>query len=113
MARLRFDDMDKWICTNPNVFQYCIKMDETTWIFVRPKDSLLKQLKQNKDIAPKELLKAVNGQTNEDEWYIGAVDFDDYTLSEAMRYAEAYGNVNINDKERIAECIFENQMFNE
>ena len=120
MARLRFDNLDKWVCTNPNVFQYCRKMDETTWIFIRPKDDLLEQLKQRKDITPKELLKEINRQTDEavgttmmmKDWYMGTVDFDEYTLSEAMRYTEVYGDVNINDKERVAECIFESLMFN-
>lgn len=28
-----------------------------------------------------------------------------------MNYTEAYGDVNINDKERVAECIFESLMF--
>lgn len=116
MARLRFDNVDKWICTNPNVFQYCTQMDETTWIFIRLKDDVLEQLKQleqRKDIAPKELLKEINRQTDEKDWYMGTVDFDEYTLSEAMRYTEAYGDVNINDKKRVAECIFESLMFGE
>lgn len=112
MARLRFDNVEKWVCTNPNVFQYGIQMDETTWIFIRPKDELLKRLKNN-HCNPKTLLKDIDRQTKEDEWYVGSVDFDEYTLSEAMRYTEAYGDVNINDKERVAECIFESLMFGE
>ena len=110
MAQMKFDNVEKWVCTNPNVFQYCIQMDETTWIFIRPKDELLKRLKNN-HCNPKTLLKDIDRQTKEGQWYVGSVDFDDYTLTEAMNYTEAYGDVNINDKERVAECIFESLMF--
>lgn len=104
-------DVEEWSCTDPDEFQFCRKVNDTTFEYIQLKNEKIKNEFQH--VSPKKFLFYINDNTTMNDWCEEEIDVCDYSPEEICGYLSAYGGIldNVNDdvlkNQLIAECIFE------
>ena len=103
-------DVNEWVNTDPDQGQFCRKINDTTFEYIKIKDMEGKE-------HSKHLLETLNDKTTIKDWYQDEICVDDYDADEIGEYVSSYGGDeylgNSEGAERnqlIAECIFETDL---
>ena len=108
-------EVEDWICTDPDTFQFCRFINGTTFEYIQLKDP--ERVKDSLCIG-KQALSYLNDSTTARDWYQDIVNVDDYDADEIGEYLSPYGGIlDGTSDERIrnqitAECIFETDIVN-
>ena len=95
---------NRWICTDPDNYQFCRKIDETTFEYIQLKPYYYERLDGLKP--EMDVLEYLSGKTFKKEWYHSIIDVTSYSPEEIAEYVAPYGMPEV-DNQLIAECIFE------
>jgi len=100
----------EWTCTDPDLGQFCRKINDTTFEYIQIKDMSGKP-------HSKRLLEVLNDKTTIKDWYQDEICVMDYDVDAIGHYVSAYGGDEfLGDSEGaernqlIAECIFETDL---
>lgn len=103
-------DVNEWTNTDPDLGQFCRKVNETTFEYIQIKDMEGKE-------HSKHLLETLNDKTTIKDWYQDEIDVMDYDVDAIGHYVSAYGGDEfLGDSEGaernqlIVECIFETDL---
>ena len=104
-------EREEWICTDPNEFQFCRKVNDTTFEYIQLKD---KNLVEDSLCLGRQILDYLNDKTKITDWYQDEICVNDYDADEIGEYISPYGGEDFlrnSDgavrNQLIAECIFE------
>ena len=104
-------DMNEWVCTDVDEFQYCRKVDSTTFEYIQLKN---KEVVHDSLCLGRQFLEYLNDKTTIKDWFQDEIDVTDYNDKEIAEYISTSGGENFlaNSKgatrnQLIAECIFE------
>lgn len=104
-------DVNEWVCTDVDEFQYCRKVDSTTFEYIQLKN---KEVVHDSLCLGRQILEYLNDKTTIKDWFQDEIDVTDYNDKEIAEYISTYGGENFlaNSKgatrnQLIAECIFE------
>lgn len=113
-------DVNEWVNTDPDEYQFCRKINDTTFEYIQIKDCNWKNhieslVEVGKPI--KSILALLSDKTVVKDWYQDEIDVNDYDADELGEYVSAYGGDeylgNSEGAERnqlIVECIFETDL---
>lgn len=103
-------DRNEWMCTDEDNFQYCRKVNDTTFEYIQLKDL---ELIRDSLCTRLRALDYLNDETGVDDWYQDEIDvmrYDDETIREYLApFSGILDGVEdlIERNQLIAECIFE------
>jgi len=113
-------DVNEWVNTDSDEYQFCRKINDTTFEYIQIKDCNWKNhieslVEVGKPI--KSILALLSDKTVVKDWYQDEIDVNDYDADELGEYVSAYGGDEfLGDSEGaernqlIAECIFETDL---
>ena len=100
-------ELNEWTCTDPDECQFCRVIDETTFEFIQSK---------NRDKTCHSLAD-LNDNTTFRDWYEDTININDYDSDQLGEETKSFSGIldgvtNEQDRNQlIAECIFENSLF--
>lgn len=104
-------DVNEWVCTDVDEFQYCRKVDSTTFEYIQLKN---KELVRDSLCLGRQILEYLNDETTIKDWFQDEIDVTDYNDKEIAEYISPYGGEDFLGQSKgatrnqlIAECIFE------
>jgi len=109
---IKFDRMD-WKCTDPDNYQYCRMVNDTTFEYIQLRNEAFKNECDSLD--PQMILPHLSDKTKPSDWYQSETDVTDYTEEEINEYLSAYGGIldgttdEVSRNQLIAEVIFEQE----
>lgn len=101
---------EEWECTDNDEFQFCRKVNDTTFEYIQLKD---KKLVEGSLCLGRQILDYLNDETHAKDWYQDEICVDDYDAEEIAGYLSSYDGIldGIDDvvlrNQLVAECIFE------
>lgn len=95
---------NRWICTDPDTYQFCRKISDTEFEYIQLKESAIDKF--NVKGYGKTALDYLSGKTFARDWYHSIIDVTSYSPEEIAEYVAPYGMPEV-DNQLIAECIFE------
>lgn len=108
--RYEFDNLDKWMCTDPDNGQFCYKHNSFyfTYIQVKP-DSRFYEIALEDGC---DFLRNHHNELTVNDLYLACINTRYYTKEEIREYVQPFGNILLGTKgaarkQLIAECIFE------
>lgn len=107
-------DTNEWECTDPDEYQFCRKVNATTFEYIQLKDK--SKVKDSRCIG-KQTLALLNDETFISDWYEDEINVTEYDADQIGEYISPYGYAEMFDKfdestknQLIAECIFETDL---
>jgi len=105
-------DVNEWVCTDADEYQFCRKVNDTTFEYIQLKTEDLKRFVDSFQLNNKHLLEVLNDRTHIADWYQDEINVEDYDADEIGEYISPYGEIlegseGAERNQLIAECIFE------
>lgn len=112
-GRIRFRGASAWKCTDPDEYQYCRKVSDTTFEYIQLKENGVKQRLSLSGITGTNALYCLGGDTKPEDWHFDTIDVSKMSDKDIIDAVSPYGRIleGVEDKEEvnqlIAECAFE------
>ena len=104
-------DVNEWVCTDVDEFQFCRKINDTTFEYIQLKD---KELVKDSLCLGRQILEYLNDKTFLADWWEDEIDVSEYDADALGEYISPYGGEDFiaqskgADRNQLyAECIFE------
>jgi len=103
-------DRNEWVCTDERNFQYCRKVNDTTFEYIQLKDL---ELIRDSLCTRLRALDYLNDETGVDDWYQDEIDVTRYDDEKIREYIAPFSGIldgvedPVERNQLIAECIFE------